>query len=368
MTASAQPLVLMMAGGTGGHVYPALAVAAELRDRGYAVEWVGTRRGLEARVVPAAGIVLHCLSVRGVRGKNLLHTLLGLWLLCWSMVQALWLVLRLSPKCVVGMGGYAAGPAGFAAWLLRKPLLIHEQNAVAGTTNRLLAPLASTVVAGFPGAFKDDSEFRVLGNPVRRELLQAATANPWDYSGQRSLRLLVVGGSLGARPLNELVPVAVAKVADAAIDPGLEVWHQSGEAHLEVVRATYGERLENGVKVTAFIEDMAAAYSWADLVVCRAGALTVAELAIMGRPALLVPLPHAIDDHQTWNARALTDHGGGILLRQSELTADSLAATMQSYLSHPQRLAAMAAAAAETALPGATAAVADCCEELLSND
>ena len=368
MTAAAQPLVLMMAGGTGGHVYPALAVATELRERGYAVEWVGTRRGLEARVVPAAGIVLHCLSVRGVRGKNLLHTLLGLWLLCWSLVQALWLVLRLSPKCVVGLGGYAAGPAGFAAWLLRKPLLIHEQNAVAGTTNRLLAPLATTVVAGFPGAFKDNTEFRVLGNPVRRELIQAAAANPWDYNGQRPLRLLVVGGSLGARPLNELVPVAVAKVLAEGGQPGLEVWHQSGDAHLDAVRAAYGERLDDGVRVTAFIEDMAAAYSWADLVVCRAGALTVAELAIMGRPALLVPLPHAIDDHQTYNARALTDPGGGILLRQSELSADALAAILLSYLEHPQRLAAMAAAAAATGLPGATAAVADCCEELLSHD
>ncbi len=368
MSVQSLPLVLMMAGGTGGHVYPALAIATELRDRGYDVQWVGTRRGLEARVVPAAGIVLHYLSVRGVRGKNVLDTLLGVWLLCWSLLQALWLVLRLSPKCVVGLGGYAAGPAGFAAWLLRKPLLIHEQNAVAGTTNRLLAPLARVVVAGFPGAFKDGTEYKVLGNPVRKELLQAARDNPWRYDGTRPLRLLIVGGSLGARPLNQLVPPAVAIVARGGEQPGLEVWHQSGEMHLEDVRGAYGEQVGDNVKVTAFIEDMAAAYSWADLVVCRAGALTVAELAVMGRPSLLVPLPHAIDDHQTWNARSLTDRGGGILLRQAELDSQGLASTLQSYLAHPQRLAAMAAAAAATALPEATESVADCCEELIRHD
>jgi UDP-N-acetylglucosamine--N-acetylmuramyl-(pentapeptide) pyrophosphoryl-undecaprenol N-acetylglucosamine transferase len=366
MNRTPAPLVLIMAGGTGGHVYPALAVATELQERGYRIAWVGTRRGLEARVVPAAGIELHYLSVRGVRGKNLLHTLLGILALGLAMLQALVLVYRLAPRCVVGMGGYAAGPAGLAAWVLRKPLLIHEQNAVAGTTNRLLAPLAGAVLAGFPGAFKDGPDYAVVGNPVRRAVIDAAAQHPWGYDGQRPLRLLVVGGSLGARPLNELVPGVVRKLLKAASGAGLEVWHQCGEAHGDSVREAYGRSLDGPVRVTEFIEDMAAAYGWSDLVLCRAGALTVAELAIMGRPALLVPLPHAIDDHQTANARALTDHGGGILLRQSELSAERLRQILESYLTMPQRLAAMAAAAARAAYPEATRQVADRCEGLVA--
>jgi len=357
--------VLMMAGGTGGHVYPALAVARELQGRGHGVEWVGTHHGMESRVVPAAGIPLHYLAVRGVRGKNLLHTLLGLGRLVWSGVQAIALVSRRSPDCVVGMGGYAAGPAGFAAWLLRKPLLIHEQNAVAGTTNRLLAPLARRVVAGFPNAFRGRDDALVLGNPVRVELLEAAVQNPWHFNATRALRLLVVGGSLGAKAINDVVPDTVAKLQFEHGKNALEVWHQSGEANIDTVRSAYGNRADNTVHVTAFIEDMAAAYSWADLVLCRAGALTVAELAVMGRPAILVPLPHAIDNHQLWNARALTDNEGGILLEQKDLTVATLAATLGELLAHPGQLASMASAAAAVARPQATAAVADCCEEML---
>ena len=360
------PLVLMMAGGTGGHVYPALAVARELLDRGYNVEWVGTARGLEHRVVPAAGIVLHCLTVRGVRGKNLLHKLLGLLFLALASLQALLLVLRKSPACVVGMGGYAAGPAGVAAWLLRKPLLIHEQNAVAGTTNRMLAPMAAKIIAGFPAAFREDLEYEVLGNPIRRELVAAGADRQYDYQGQRPLRLLVVGGSLGALPINNVVPGAVRQLMDE--EPGgLEVWHQSGDAHVETVCDSYGRLLQGGVKVTSFIEDMAEAYAWADLVLCRAGALTVSELAVMGCPAILVPLPQAIDDHQTANARALTASGAAILLRQSDLDEGSLAAALRGYRAHPQRLSAMAAAARAAAIPESALRVSDRVEELIND-
>ncbi|QIB66611.1 undecaprenyldiphospho-muramoylpentapeptide beta-N-acetylglucosaminyltransferase [Kineobactrum salinum] len=362
---SRAPLILMLAGGTGGHVYPALAVAEELRARGFRVEWVGTRRGLEARVVPAAGITLHTLPVRGVRGKNPLHRLLGLWLLLWSSLLALSLVLRRQPACVIGMGGYVAGPAGLAAWLLRRPLLIHEQNAVAGTTNRLLAPLARRVLCGFPAAFKDDRQVAVVGNPVRRELLDTAAQRLWDYHGQRPLRLLVLGGSLGAQPLNELLPDALRKLRKRPEAVSVDVWHQAGAAHLETLLREYGPMLDQGVQVSAFIDDMAQAYGWADLVICRAGALTVSELAIMGRPALLVPLPHAIDDHQTWNARALADRGGALLLRQGELQAQNLAAMLAGYIANPQRLAAMAAAASAAGQPQATVRVCDTCEELL---
>ncbi len=362
--AAQQPLVLMMAGGTGGHVYPALAVATELLSRGYRVEWVGTARGLEHRVVPGAGITLHCLPVRGVRGKSVLHKIAGLLFLLLASLQALWLVFRLAPRCVVGMGGYVAGPAGVAAWLLRKPLLIHEQNAVAGTTNRMLAPLANTVIAGFPGAFREGVHYTVLGNPVRRELVAAGAASHYDYAGQRPLRLLVLGGSLGARPINNMIPGAVRKLMKGR-DAPLHVWHQAGDDHADVVRASYGSLLDHGVRVTPFIEDMAEAYAWADLVLCRAGALTVAELAIMGRPSMLVPLPQAIDDHQSANARSLTEHGAAIFLRQSEMNVDSLAAALQAYLAHPQRLATMAAAATATATPDAAARVSDYCEELM---
>ncbi|MEP0203450.1 MAG: undecaprenyldiphospho-muramoylpentapeptide beta-N-acetylglucosaminyltransferase [Halioglobus sp.] len=365
---SGSPLVLMMAGGTGGHVYPALAVATELRSRGYAVEWVGTRRGLESRVVPAAGITLHHLSVRGVRGKNLIDTLLGLLLLLWSLLQAFVLVLRRSPRCVVGMGGYVAGPAGIAAWLLRKPLLIHEQNAVAGTTNRLLAARADKVLAGFPNAFADDVPVRVVGNPIRQELILAARDNPWSYEADRPLRVLIVGGSLGARPLNELVPGAVAEIRGSQETVTLDVWHQTGEAHLQDVRDSYGALLDDAVKVTAFIEDMAAAYSWADLVICRAGALTVSELAIMGRPAFLIPLPYAIDDHQSANARSLTERGGGVLFRQSELDQPRLVSALNEMLASPETLGSMAAAAAATALPAATQDVCDDCEVLMNHE
>jgi UDP-N-acetylglucosamine--N-acetylmuramyl-(pentapeptide) pyrophosphoryl-undecaprenol N-acetylglucosamine transferase len=367
MNAANSPLVLMMAGGTGGHVYPALAVAVELLDRGFRVEWVGTRRGLEARVVPAAGIRLHCLVVRGVRGKNLLWKVIGLFYLLLSTLQALWLVLRLSPQCVVGMGGYVAGPAAVAAWLLRKPLVIHEQNAVAGTTNRLLAPIATQVLAGFPGAFKPGVENTVVGNPVRRELLERAATKQFDYRGQRPLHLLVVGGSLGARPINELLPQALEDVLTQSDKPQIDVWHQSGDAHLDAVREAYRSMAGASVKVAPFIEDMAAAYEWADLVICRAGALTVAELSIMGCPAILLPLPYAIDDHQSANARFLSQPGAGILLPQSEATAGSLSQLLRGYCSEPERLALMAAASAALGIPQATNQVCDRCEELISD-
>jgi UDP-N-acetylglucosamine--N-acetylmuramyl-(pentapeptide) pyrophosphoryl-undecaprenol N-acetylglucosamine transferase len=357
------PLVLMTAGGTGGHVYPALAVASELLARGMRVEWVGTARGLEHKVVPEAGITLHCLPVKGVRGKSISDKVAALWFLALASVQALWLLYRLAPSCVVGMGGYVAGPAGVAAWLLRKPLLIHEQNAVAGTTNRMLAPLAARVVAAFPGAFKEQVESTVLGNPVRRQLVAAGDSRNYDYAGQRPLRLLVLGGSLGAQAINEILPPTVREVLGSGRQ--LEVWHQTGDANVSGVRQSYGELLGPDMQVDPFIEDMAAAYGWADLVLCRAGALTVSELAIMGCPSILVPLPHAIDDHQTANARSLSDTGAAMLLRQGDMTVKAVTASLQGYMSHPQILAGMAAAASAVATPQAAAQVSDCCEELI---
>jgi UDP-N-acetylglucosamine--N-acetylmuramyl-(pentapeptide) pyrophosphoryl-undecaprenol N-acetylglucosamine transferase len=219
-------------------------------------------------------------------------------------------------------------------------------------------------MAGFPGAFRAGLNYRVAGNPVRRELLATREAHTFDFSGQRPLHLLVLGGSLGARPINEAVPGAIKRLLDER-SAAIEVWHQTGAGHDGDVRERYGELLDQGVRVAPFIEDMAAAYAWADLVLCRCGALTIAELAVMGRPAILVPLPHAIDDHQSANARALTECGGATLMRQSDMNEQSLLAVLKDFIAHPQRLSAMAAAAFASAMPDAAARVSDGCEELL---
>ncbi|KGE03259.1 undecaprenyldiphospho-muramoylpentapeptide beta-N-acetylglucosaminyltransferase [Pseudohaliea rubra] len=360
---SAAPLVMMLAGGTGGHVYPALAVAEELRERGYRVEWIGTRRGLEARVVPAAGIVLHCLAVRGLRGKSPIDTVRGVLALAVACVQALLLLLRRWPRCLVGMGGYASGPAAVVGWLLRRPLVLHEQNAVAGTTNRLLAPLAKVRVCGFPGAFVNRGDCAVTGNPVRAELVARAARAPWDYRGDRPLRLLVLGGSLGARALNGLFPATLEHLAAAGV--AVELWHQCGPAHEQVMADRYAALGAAAPRCAPYIEDMAGAYGWADLVLCRAGALTVAELAVTGRPALLVPLPGAIDNHQYHNARFLAEQGAARLCPQDTLSPESVAAAIGELAGDPARLAAMAAAARGCGRPEAAAAVADRCEALL---
>ncbi|SRR6056297_262976 len=359
------PLILILAGGTGGHVYPALAVARALVARGYRVEWVGTRRGLEGRVAPAAGFPLHHLPVRGLRGKGAVDTLRGLLALLVSLVLAFWLVLRKAPGCVIGMGGYASGPVGLVARLLRRPLVLHEQNAVAGTTNRLLAPLASVRLAGFPGAFPGRHGGDFVGNPVRAELLATARSQQWYYDGSRPLHLLVLGGSLGARPINQLMPTALLALQAAGCDPLPKVWHQCGDAHAEATASAYAEAGLEGVRCAPFIDDMAEAYAWADLVLCRAGALTVAELAAMSRPSLLLPLPHAIDDHQRHNALYLSDRGAALLLSQSSLTAQGLAEEILGLLRDPQRLAVMSRKAGACAMPTATDAVVERCEEVL---
>jgi UDP-N-acetylglucosamine--N-acetylmuramyl-(pentapeptide) pyrophosphoryl-undecaprenol N-acetylglucosamine transferase len=228
----------------------------------------------------------------------------------------------------------------------------------------MLAPLATTVMAGFPGAFRPGIAYTVSGNPVRRELLAARECHRFDFAGQRPLHLLVLGGSLGARPINEAVPGAIERLVNES-GGVIEVWHQTGAGHEGDVTARYGDLLGNCVRVAPFIEDMAAAYTWADLVLCRCGALTIAELSVVGRPAILVPLPHAIDDHQTANARALTERGAATLMRQSDMNEQSLLAVLKQFLEHPQRLSAMAAAAFAGAMPDAVAKVCDSCEELM---
>ena len=350
------PVALIMAGGTGGHVFPALALARALRARSWQVVWLGTRRGIEARVVPAEQIPIEWLSIGGLRGKGVATLLAAPFRLARALFEALAVVRRHRPSVVVGLGGFVSGPGGVAAWLLRRPLLIHEQNAVAGFTNRCLARIATRVLAAFPGAFGADAAL-VIGNPVRADIA-ALPPPPARFATRRGpIRVLVIGGSQGAVKLNGVVPQALAQVSR---ESPLEVRHQSGERWLE--QAEQGYRAAGvGARVTAFIDDMAAAYAWADLVVCRAGALTVSELAAAGVGALFVPFAAAVDDHQTHNARWLVDEGAALMISEAELTAERLARALAPLCRGRGRLLAMAERARLMARPRATEELADAC-------
>jgi UDP-N-acetylglucosamine--N-acetylmuramyl-(pentapeptide) pyrophosphoryl-undecaprenol N-acetylglucosamine transferase len=343
---SARP-ILVMAGGTGGHVYPALAVAETLIGSGWPVVWLGTRAGLEARVVPARGIPIEWVDVGGLRGKGLAALVMAPLRLARAFMQSVAVMRRHRPRAVLGMGGYVSGPGGLAAWLLRRPLVIHEQNAVGGTTNRVLARFAHRVLTGFPGVLGGEC----IGNPVRPEIAALPVPAARMHGRAGALRVLVLGGSQGARALNAVVPFAVALLP---ADQRPEVRHQCGEKLLDEARAAWQAA---GVRVdpVAFIDDVAAAYAWADVVVCRAGALTVAELAAAGVASVLVPLPHAVDDHQTANARHLVKAGAGVVLSESELTPASLAARLREFDGDRATLLAMATAARRVARPDATA-------------
>ena len=321
------PPVMIMAGGTGGHVFPALALARLLREQRREVIWLGTRRGLEARVVPADGFPIEWLSVGGLRGKGALTLLAAPFNLLRALWQALAIVRRHRPGVVVGLGGFVTGPGGLAAWLMRRPLVVHEQNAVAGFTNRCLAPLARAVLTAFPAALAGRPRVRMIGNPVRADI--AALPAPAQRFATRAdaLRLLVIGGSLGARRLNEVVPQALALLAKQQGAPQFTVRHQAGEKLIDGARAAYTTARVAG-EVSPFIADMAEALGWADLVVCRAGALTIAELAAAGIGAVLVPFPHAVDDHQTFNAQYLVEAGAARRCADSALTPELLAATL----------------------------------------
>jgi UDP-N-acetylglucosamine--N-acetylmuramyl-(pentapeptide) pyrophosphoryl-undecaprenol N-acetylglucosamine transferase len=349
--------VLIMAGGTGGHVFPALACAREFQARGYRVHWLGTPRGIENELVPAAGLPLHLIQVSGLRGKGKLSLLKAPFQLIKALFQARRVMRELEPVCVLGMGGYVTGPGGLAAKLSGAPLIIHEQNAVAGTANRSLVPFASRVCEAFPDTFGDSAKRRTTGNPVREELF---LETPRDSLRNRQPRLLILGGSLGAEPLNKLLPEALARVA-AELRP--EVFHQAGKRHAEVTTERY-RKVGVEAQVAPFIQDMARAYAWADLVVCRAGALTVSELAAAGLPSLLVPLPHAIDDHQTRNADYLASEGAAVLLPQHSTDAAALAVQLTEVLMHPERLNDMARTARRLAKPDATRSVVEICLEV----
>jgi UDP-N-acetylglucosamine--N-acetylmuramyl-(pentapeptide) pyrophosphoryl-undecaprenol N-acetylglucosamine transferase len=356
---------MVMAGGTGGHVYPALAVAHEMQSRGWEVFWLGTRNGLEARVVPQAGFDMVWLSMSGLRGNGVIRLLLTPLMLLRAFFQSLKAILARRPDVVLGMGGYTAFPGGMMASLLGKPLIIHEQNSIAGLTNRILACLADYVLTAFPSAFKGEKDkpipcrrvdSRWVGNPVRSEIAHLVEEED-RYAGREGpLRLLVVGGSLGASALNTLLPNALALIP-AAQRP--EVVHQSGRQHQEILKRNY-EAAGVHADTRDFIEDMASLYEWCDLAVCRAGAITIAELACAGVPAVLVPFPFAVDDHQTTNAAFLSDAGAAWLMQQKELSAEQLAALLNGL--NRQTLVEMSRRAQALARPDSTRVVADVCE------
>jgi UDP-N-acetylglucosamine--N-acetylmuramyl-(pentapeptide) pyrophosphoryl-undecaprenol N-acetylglucosamine transferase len=355
--------VLIMAGGTGGHIFPGLAVAASLRQRGVEVRWLGARGGMECQRVPSWGVPLDVVDISGLRGKGLLRWLLIPWKLLRAVLQAARLMGERRPGCAISFGGYAAGPGGLAAKLRGVPLLVHEQNRIPGLTNRVLARIAARVLQAFPGTWGERLRPVTCGNPVRQDV--AALAEPGTRLAGRSgpVRLLVTGGSQGARALNRLVPEALGLAV-----PGLriEVRHQCGRGWQDETRAAYRVAAVEA-EVTEFIEDMAGAYAWADAVLCRAGALTVSEVAAAGVAAVFVPFPHAVDDHQTRNAEYLVERGAALLLSESGLDARRMADTLSGLLGDRARQLDMAIQARAAAMPDAAGQVADLCREFLAS-
>lgn len=345
--------VMIVAGGTGGHVFPGIAVARELRHRGISVVWLGTKHGLDTQLVPQEGIPFYGIPMVGLRGKSLWRKLTTPLRLFKTILQSMWLMLKLKPNVVIGMGGYVTAPAGIAAWLLRKPLVIHEQNAIAGMSNRHLARLATTVLQAFPNTFPATKKAQTVGNPVRSAIAELPT--PEQRLGQRSgkLQVLIVGGSLGAQAINEIMPQILAALPDQ-----ITVWHQTGKSTFDTANAEY-QRLGLTAKVEPFIDDMAQAYAWADIVICRAGALTVSELAVAGVASILVPLPIAVDDHQTANAKWLANAGAAMLMPQRELTPEALTQVLLNFYQNRSQLLTMAQAAKHVAVLDAVTRVAD---------
>lgn len=355
--------VLIMAGGTGGHVFPALAVARELLSQGVEVRWLGTRKGIESRIVPEAGLAISYISVNGLRGKGLKGWLLAPVNLSVALIQAIRICLSIKPGVVLGMGGFASGPGGIASWLLRFPLVIQEQNAVAGLTNRLLSRFARRVLEGFPDSFSASVKTEHTGNPVRDDI-QSLGAPDGRYQQRHDspIRLLIVGGSLGALALNEVVPEAVAKMSES-LRP--EIWHQTGKGKKLSTARDY-IRLGVEARVDEFIDDMAAAYQWADIVVCRAGALTISELTMAGLASILVPYPHAVDDHQTRNALYLSEAGAARLMLQTELSEEHLSQVLSELVSEGRNtMLNIAKQAYAMSKPDATKRVAQVCLEVM---
>jgi len=311
--------VMILAGGTGGHVFPALAVANKLRANGVPVIWVGTEAGIEYRVVPQSGFELVTMNIQGLRGKGLIHLLKAPLIILAALHEAYMILRQYRPSVLLGMGGFVTGPCGLMAVLMRKPLILHEQNAIMGLTNRILAPFSNKIFAGFSYSSK---KIEHCGNPVRSELLNVEEPKQrFAKKSDSSKHFLIIGGSQGAKTLNTIVPQAMQLLGEKY---EIEVFHQTGKQDYDVVKQGY-ESVKASVRVEEFIEDMQAAYAWADLIICRSGAMTLAEIASIGLGAVLVPYPYAVDDHQTVNARQFVEHGAAYHLPEQQLNQSSLA-------------------------------------------
>lgn len=351
--------ILLMAGGTGGHVFPALAIAEALNAQGIPVCWLGTRQGLEARVVPETDIPIYYVSISGLRGKGLLRLLTAPFKIIFAIWQSILVLRTCRPALVIGMGGFVTGPGGVATWLLRIPLIIHEQNAIAGLTNQWLARLAHQVLEAFPHTFPPHYNALYTGNPVRASITALTSLEPKLPS--EPFKILIIGGSLGAKALNEIIPQALQYVTAE-----IQVWHQTGPLHIDAMHQIYA-RKPFKARVEAFIENMAEAYHWADLVICRAGASTISELTYAGVPSILIPYPFAVDDHQTYNAHFLVEKGAAILLPQTELTADKLSMLINELIHDPSELQRMAERARRSATPAAVQQIVQLCLQTITD-
>ncbi len=376
--------VVIAAGGTGGHIYPAIAVANELESRHVPVVWIGTREGLESRIVPEANIDIRYINVSGLRGKGVLGTLLGPFRVLRASIQSLRILSDVKASAVLGMGGFVSGPVGIAALLSRRMLVLHEQNAIAGMTNKWLARLASRVYSAMPNVFPDTVGAVTVGNPVRESIeavglrkqvradaVEHAEASEHSDTASQSergdaLRVLIIGGSRGARVLNETVPEAVSHYVEHTSAMPISVWHQTGANDASSVQLKYDDLFAShkqgstpSINVCAYIDDVSAAYAWADVIICRAGAMTVSELSAAALPGILVPFPHHVDDHQTRNARFLSDAGAAILMPQQSMTAESLSEQLLALAKSPTRLTKMSTAARTLHKRAAASVIAD---------
>ena len=347
--------VLIMAGGTGGHVFPALAVADELKTQGVPIVWLGTKKGIEAKLVADAGYEIRWLSISGLRGKNKLSLLLAPFKLLLACIQALNVIIKVKPVAVLGMGGFVSGPGGLMAFLTRKSLLVHEQNAIPGMTNSLLSKMAGDVIESFPGSFQIKKQVHLIGNPVRNTIMKIESPAQRLKDRSEKINVLVVGGSLGAAVLNKTIPEMKSLLKD---EIEIDLWHQTGVRNYDEAKGIY-KQFNVEARVDAFIDDMAEAYSWADIVICRSGAMTISELAMAGVASILVPYPYAVDDHQTANANYLVDKEAAILMPQDNLTAENLKQVVVSLTR--EKILKMSEAAKQCAQPDAAKKVAQLC-------
>lgn len=340
--------IIIMAGGTGGHVFPALAIADALSEAGERVIWMGTKKGLEARVVPNAGYIVEYLSVNGLRGKGVLTLLLAPFKLLRALLQAGSILFRHKPKAVLGMGGFVSGPGGIMSWLMHIPLFIHEQNSVVGLTNQCLSKVCTQVFYGFPKPLKSNKQGQYVGNPVRADLLNLASKESTP-----TFNLLIVGGSLGAVQLNKTVPEALQQLDNPDIKTDINVIHQCGESHLAIAQHAY-KNVTIKHKIKPFIKDMKQAYEWADFIICRSGALTIAEISNVGLASILVPYPYAVDDHQTSNAALLKDAKAAYVLDDKNIDARALSRLLETSFLNIDKRRQMSANAKTQAKPNAS--------------